>query len=128
MKDEELVKIALRARDNAYAPYSGFSVGAALLTEKGNVYSGCNVEAAAFGAGFCAECCAVGNAISSGDRNFSVIAVASSGDELCVPCGICRQMLFEFAPDLQVICADRHGNFKKYKLTDLLPHAFGKSW
>ena len=126
MTEQQLVKEALQMTERAYAPYSNFHVGAAILGRDGNVYTGCNVESAAFGAGICAERCAVGNAVSRGGTEFEAIAVASDGEELCVPCGVCRQLLYEFAPQMTVICADKTGRFEKYSLCDLLPHAFGK--
>lgn len=126
MTEKELVEYSLEMRKRAYAPYSKFYVGAALLSTDGKVYGGCNVENAAFGAGICAERNALSSAIADNSRYFSAIAVSGNGDEFCVPCGICRQMLYEFAPDIDVLCANSHGEYKKYKLNELLPLAFGK--
>ena len=91
------------AREQAYAPYSRFQVGAALLGRSGTVYTGCNVENASFPAGTCAERCAVGKAVSEGEKEFVAIAVIGDSEEPCAPCGICRQVLVEFNPDMKVI-------------------------
>ncbi len=125
MKEEELVQWAVEARTNAYAPYSGFAVGAALLAEDGRVFTGCNVENAAFGLTMCAERVAVFKAVSEGVREFEAIAIAC-GKVPCPPCGACRQVLYEFAPDLLVIMADAEGKeVQKAKLGELLPRGFG---
>ena len=125
MTDRQLADLALDARRNAYTPYSGFSVGAALLCADGTVFTGCNVENAAYGSTICAERTALVKAISEGQRKFTAIAIAGSGDDFCWPCGSCRQMLFEFAPDLRVLAVRRDGQFEVSSLNDLLPHAFG---
>jgi cytidine deaminase len=122
--DEQLVKIAMDMRDRAYAPYSGFAVGAALLCEDGSVYRGCNVENASYGATICAEQTAAVSAVADGNVEFVKIAVAGTGDEYCVPCGICRQFLREFTADLVFLCANSEGEFKQYSYEDLLPNAF----
>lgn len=125
MTHEELVRLAQEASRFAYAPYSGFRVGAALLCADGTVYTGCNVENAAFGAGLCAERVALGKAVGEGNQDFQVLAVASQGDAYCMPCGICRQMFWEFSKELLVLCANGNGAFVSYPLKELLPHAFG---
>lgn len=125
MTDRELVALALRSRENAYAPYSHFSVGAALLCEDGSVYTGCNVENAAYSCGVCAERTAAVKAVSEGKRAFAAIAVAGSSDAICTPCGLCRQFLYEFAPQMRVLCANAAGDYEAYTLSDLLPHGFG---
>ncbi len=125
MTHEALAHMAIEASSFAYAPYSNFPVGAALLCEDGSVYTGCNIENAAFGAGLCAERVALGKAVSEGKRKFQVLAVASQGESYCMPCGICRQMFWEFSPDLLVLCTKGDGTFIMYSLKDLLPHAFG---
>ena len=102
MNEKELYRIANDVKENAYAPYSGFRVGAALLTRSGKVYTGVNVENASFGATLCAERGAVAKAVSEGERKFRALAIASSVGE-AMPCGICRQVLMEFEPDLRVI-------------------------
>jgi len=123
MTDRELVKRALAARSGAYAPYSGFAVGAALLAADGTVYTGANIENASYGLSMCAERVALFKAVSEGRREFSVLAVAC-GDDHCRPCGACRQVLAEFAPDLRVLMADARGDFRETSLAELLPEAF----
>ncbi|MFZ5898166.1 MAG: cytidine deaminase [Bacillota bacterium] len=124
MNNEELVKAALQARTRAYAPYSGFRVGVALLTAGGRVFTGCNVENASYGLTMCAERVAVGKAVSDGEREFVAIAVAGNGQEKCLPCGACRQVLAEFAPDLAVIAANEYGGYTVKRLSELLPQSF----
>lgn len=118
----ELIMAAVNARENAYAPYSRFKVGAALLTADGKIYTGANFENASFGAGTCAERVALGSALASGERNF--VAVACVGEGRITPCGICRQALSEFG-DMTVICASPDGaDVREFMLSELLPHSF----
>lgn len=124
MTDEKLIKLAKEAMENAYAPYSGFKVGAALLGEDGRTFTGCNVENASYGASNCAERTAIFKAVSEGCRNFKKIAIVSSGNELTPPCGICRQVLFEFMPEGEVILLSEKHGMKKYSVSGLLPEAF----
>ena len=124
MEPEKLVEIALRARERAYAKYSGFRVGAALLTKSGRVFTGVNVENASYGLTVCAERVAVFKAISEGEREFVAIAIASDSSEKTVPCGACRQVLYEFSEDMDVIMANRNGDYETVKLKDLLPKGF----
>lgn len=124
MKDHELFELAVQARERAYAPYSHYAVGAALLTGDGKVYLGVNVENASFGATNCAERTAVFSAVADGVRDFAAIAVAGgrAGEEAsdCTPCGICRQVLCEFCPpDFKVILKDG-----AHRLDELLPMSF----
>lgn len=119
-----LIKRAENARGNAYAPYSGFKVGAALLASDGRVFTGCNAENASFGAGICAERAALFSAVSNGCRSFDAIAVTAGGETVC-PCGICRQALCEFSPEILVICA-ASDKYETYRLSELLPHSFDK--
>ena len=125
MTDEKLLELALDARKNAYVPYSGYAVGAALLAEDGRVFTGCNVENAAYGNTLCAERTALVKAVSEGRRAFTRLAVAGDSGDPCWPCGACRQMLREFGADLRVLCADRNGRFRAFALDELLPHGFG---
>ena len=125
MTDRELINKARDAAKNAYAPYSRFSVGAALECDDGTVYTGCNVENAALGCTICAERTAVCKAVSEGRRRFVRIAVYSGGNDYCVPCGTCRQVLHEFAPTIELLCARGNGSYVSYRLTELLPAAFG---
>ena len=125
MTDRDLVDRAIEMKARAYAPYSGFSVGAALLCEDGAVFTGCNVENAAYGCCICGEQTAIVKAVSEGRRNFRAIAIAGSSDGPCLPCGVCRQILSEFATDdLPVLCANATGDFQAYTLGELLAHAF----
>jgi len=121
--DLELLKIAQEAREHAYAPYSGFKVGAALMDRSGRVFSGCNVENASYGLTVCAERVAVFKAVSEGQSQFSRLLI-TGGEEIITPCGACRQVLAEFAPDLVVICASDSGMMVQYDLKELLPQAF----
>lgn len=123
--EAELVRRAVEARGRAYAPYSGFAVGAALLAQDGRIFSGCNVENASYGLTVCAERVALFKAVSEGAREFVALAVAC-GKGPCAPCGACRQVLYEFAPDLLVIMADGEGKtWRTARLPELLPHGFG---
>ena len=121
----ELVALAGEMRAKAYAPYSRFQVGAALECADGCVFTGCNIENAAYSPCICAERAAVCRAVCEGRTDFVRIAIISSGEGLCFPCGVCRQTLCEFNPSLTVLCADREGRYREFTLTELLPHAFG---
>ncbi|MBR1781318.1 MAG: cytidine deaminase [Oscillospiraceae bacterium] len=125
MTRENLIAQALQMREMAYAPYSRFRVGAALEAEDGTVYTGCNVENAAYGCCICAERTALVKAVSEGRRRFVRLAVAGDSADFCWPCGSCRQMLREFSPDLVVDVVNRAGEFSTVSLSDLLPHSFG---
>jgi cytidine deaminase len=120
---DHLLKQAIEARERAYAPYSRYKVGAALLTTDGKIYQGCNIENAAYGPSMCAERVAVFKAVSEGHQDFTAIAVATVNG--APPCGVCRQVLREFAPNLTVIIGDLEGNYQVLTLSDLLPHSFG---
>ena len=122
--DRQLVEAALEGSENAYIPYSNYRVGAALLTASGQVFTGCNVENAGYSPTICAERTAFVKAISEGHQQFATIAVVSRGAGS--PCGVCRQFMFEFTPDLKVILADLDGQVQLVTtLSDLLPHGFG---
>lgn len=119
----ELVHLARAARHNAYAPYSHYRVGAAVLTADGQVFTGCNVENAGFGLTVCAERVAVWSAVAAGHRKFTMLAVATSNGG--APCGACRQVLVEFAPDMMVLIADTERLCRQVTVRELLPHFFG---
>lgn len=122
---DQLLQMALAARRNAYAPYSKYQVGAALLASDGRIFNGCNVENASYGATICAERTALVKAVSEGARTFSACVVATA-DGQGSPCGICRQVLFEFAPALLIFTVDQHGQLiRSYTLRDLLLDGFG---
>jgi len=122
VEDKELIALATEARKQAYAPYSHYEVGAALWTASGQVYTGCNVENASYGLTICAERTAAVKAVSSGERDFVAIAVVTADGG--TPCGACRQVLAEFGPHMRVLVADAAGNYKTYRLDELLPDAF----
>ena len=125
MTDQELVELAFTMLDRSYAPYSNFPVGAALEGSNGVVYTGCNVENAAYGSCICAERTALVKAFSEGCRSFRRLAVVGNSADFCWPCGACRQMLYEFAPDLEILAANKDHQFVKYTLRQLLPCGFG---
>ncbi len=110
--------------ERAYAPYSSFQVGAALLASDGSITEGCNVENAAFPSGTCAERAALGAAVARGLRSFRTILIVTSAEEPTPPCGMCRQALIEFSPELEVVSVTRSGKEARWRLSDLLPHAF----
>ncbi len=131
MDRENLLKIALEARKFAYAPYSHFTVGAALLAKNGTVYSGCNIENAAYGPSNCAERTAFFKAISEGNRDFCAIAIVGGLEgkeamQYCPPCGVCRQVMAEFCSpeDFLIILGAKNQVIKEYKLKELLPVSF----
>lgn len=126
MTEQDLVQKARAMLDKSYAPYSHFCVGAALECEDGTVYTGCNVENAAYGSSICAERTALLKAVSEGKRSFRRIAIAGSGDGYCWPCGACRQMLSEFSPCLEILLPlGQSEDYVKSSLDLLLPHSFG---
>ncbi len=124
MTYEELIKKAIEAKQNAYAPYSKFPVGAALLTKEGKVYTGCNIECASYGATNCAERTAIFKAVSEGERNIEAIAVVSNIDDYTYPCGICRQVIMEFGDKIKIIAARSEHDYKVHVIDDLLPDSF----
>ena len=121
----ELIRSAMEARKKAYAPYSGYMVGAAVLTNELRIYTGCNIENAAYTPTVCAERTAVFKAVSEGHRKFKRIAIATAGEKMSGPCGVCRQVLHEFAPDLEIILINCKNETVEYTLPQLLPHSFG---
>ncbi|MCM1191102.1 MAG: cytidine deaminase [Butyrivibrio sp.] len=126
-----LVQAALEARENAYVPYSHYAVGAALLTQEGEIFSGCNIENASYGATNCAERTAFFRAVSQGKRGFLAIAVAGGMEgkepvDYAYPCGICRQVMREFCrDDFKIIVAKSVEDFQEYRLEEILPFGFG---
>ena len=128
MTRDELKAAAVAMLDRAYCPYSHFPVGAALECGDGTVFTGCNIENAAYGAAICAERTAVAKAVSEGHRDFVRIVIAGRSADFCVPCGTCRQVLREFAPDMEVICLNGAGEELCLTLEDLLPHSFGPEY
>jgi len=123
-KNWALVEAAKRARESALAPYSSFRVGAALETEDGKVYTGCNIESATYGQTMCAERVATWKAISEGARKFTSVAVVADTESLTPPCGACRQVLWEFCGDVPVILANLRGDVEVIQLSDLFPQPF----
>ncbi|MBQ2763746.1 MAG: cytidine deaminase [Firmicutes bacterium] len=125
MKERELIEAAIVAQKNAVAPFSGFSVGAALLCADGKVYPGCNIENSAYSPTLCAERTAFASAIADGQRDFCAIAVVGDGKDYCYPCGVCRQVMAEFCGDgFTVIAAKDKEDYRVHTLGELLPYAF----
>ena len=126
MTDRQLVSLAVDMQQRSYVPYSHFPVGAALLCCDGTVFTGCKVENAAYGSTICAERTALLKAVSEGHRDdWVTMAVAGRGEDFCWPCGSCRQMLYEFAPELRILAVRGDGTFEEGKLSELLPRGFG---
>jgi cytidine deaminase len=121
---EDLVQKAAQAKEKAYVPYSKFRVGAALLTEDGTVFTGCNIENASFGLSNCAERTAIFKAISEGFQKIKAIAISTDTEKITSPCGACRQVIMEFGDEIDVIMANVHGQYQVYKAKELLPLAF----
>jgi len=125
---DPLVEAALRARENAHAPFSKFKVGAAVEDDAGGIHTGCNVENATYGLTICAERVAVFKAISEGARGFRRVAVAADTNILTPPCGACRQILWEFCGDVELILANLQGKTETFRLKDLFPRPFDASF
>ena len=131
MTDRELIEKALKAREKSYCPYSNFAVGAAIETEDGLVFSGCNIENAAYGPSNCAERTAFFKAVSEGETGFIAIAIAGGAKdapelEYCPPCGVCRQVMREFCGDeFRIYLVRNYEEYKEYTLSELLPESFG---
>jgi len=121
---KELVAAALASRLAAYAPYSRIRVGAALLTRNGRIFTGANVENASYGLTLCAERVATVKAVTAGDREFAAVAVAWDREGFCYPCGACRQVLYEFGPEMRVLAVNNNGDYREEALATLLPLAF----
>jgi len=131
MNRSELVKLAIDARKFSYSPYSNFMVGAALLTKAGKIYTGCNIENAAYSPSNCAERTAFFKALSEGEKEFEAIAIVGGqkgkGLEICAPCGVCRQVMMEFCDyeTFEIILGKSEDDYLKYTLKELLPLGFG---
>jgi cytidine deaminase len=122
--EQELIDAATDVRERAFAPYSNFKVGAAVETENGDIYTGCNVESASYGLTVCAERVAIWKGISRGVTKFGRIAVVVDTEELTPPCGVCRQIIWEFCGDVPVILSNLHGKSETIQMSELLPRAF----
>ncbi len=123
-KDEKLVSAAAEVRLRAHAPYSNFMVGAAVEADDGTIYTGCNVESASYGLTVCAERVAIWKGISRGEKHFTKIAVVVDTEDLTPPCGVCRQIIWEFCGDVPVILANLEGKSETIMMSELLPRAF----
>lgn len=123
-KEQKLIDAATMARERAYAPYSNFQVGAAVESENGDIYIGCNVESASYGLTVCAERVAIWKGISCGEKRFSQIAVVVDTEDLTPPCGVCRQIIWEFCGDVPVILSNLAGKTETIMMSELLPRAF----
>ena len=121
---ESLIETAKEARLQSVAPFSDFKVGAALRTDSGKVYTGCNVESASYGLTVCAERVAIWKALSEGERHFTELAVVADTDTLTPPCGTCRQIIWEFARDAKIVFANLDGRNQVFNIRELLPDAF----
>ena len=121
---DSLIAAAREARRKSVAPFSNFQVGAAVKTESGKVYTGCNIESASYGLTVCAERVALWKALSEGERSFTAMAVVADTETLTPPCGTCRQIIWEFAPGAQIVFANLRGDIETFAMTDLLPRAF----
>lgn len=129
---QDLIRRAMKAREYSYSPYSNFSVGAAILSESGKIYTGCNIESASYTPTICAERVALFKAVSEGERKFKMLALVGGPkngekqtEEIVSPCGVCRQMLYEFGKDLKVVMADNEEKYEVRMLEELLPYGFG---
>jgi cytidine deaminase len=125
---DALLAAALAARENAFAPFSKFKVGAAVEDESGSIHTGCNVENATYGLTVCAERVAIFKAISEGARQFKRVAVAADTEALAPPCGACRQILWEFCGDVEIVLVNLRGKTESYRLKELFPKPFDVSY
>lgn len=122
--NEKLIEAAKKARENARAPFSHFKVGASLETKTGEIITGCNIENASYGLTMCAERVAIFKAISEGKKDFTRICVVADTDDLTPPCGACRQIIWEFCGDAEVLMANLQGKIETFQMRELLPRAF----
>ena len=121
---QKLINKAEEARLSAYAPYSKFTVGSAIMTKEGAIFTGCNIENASLGLSICAERVAIYKAVSSGYKSFKALAIIGDTEEPCTPCGACRQVMLEFSPDMEVIMTNLNQKIKITKAKELLPDIF----
>ena len=121
---ELLIESAKKVREKAYAPFSNFRVGAAVRTKEGKIYTGCNVESASYGLTVCAERIAIWKAVSEGEREFTDVAVVADTEELTPPCGVCRQIIWEFCGDIPVTFSNLKGKTETVMMKEILPRAF----
>lgn len=127
MEVKNLIKTAMNYREKAYSPYSKFKVGAAVIGEDGKVYGGCNIENASYGGTNCAERTAIFKAVSEGNKKMKALAIVGDLNNYTLPCGICRQVISEFADkNLEIYCAKNENDYKKFTIEELLPEAFTK--
>lgn len=127
MKDyNTLIHKAIESKKYAYVPYSNFRVGSATLTDKGNIYSGCNIENASYGATNCAERTAIFKGVSIGDSNIIALAIATDKEGFITPCGICRQVIREFGDDVEIILINKNGQTQYTNIEELFPKSFSK--
>jgi len=124
ISEQKLIQQANQAKNMAFAPISGFKVGAALVTSQGKIYLGCNIENISLSLSICAERVAFLKALSEGEREFTTLSLVSDSDKIITPCGACRQLIWEFAPDLTIIMGDSKGAIQCVKIAELLPQAF----
>ncbi len=124
MTNKELIMLAKEARKSSYSPYSGYSVGSAIELSDGSVITGCNVENISYGLTNCAERTAIFKAVSGGRKDFVKIAIIGDEKDICYPCGACRQVIMEFAPNAIIICAKNENEFEEHKISELLPYSF----
>lgn len=129
---QDLIKRAMKAREYSYSPYSNFSVGAAILAESGNIYTGCNIESVSYTPTICAERVALFKAVSEGEREFKMLALIGGPkngekktEQIVSPCGVCRQMLYEFGRDMKIVMADSVERYEVRTIEELLPYGFG---
>jgi cytidine deaminase len=121
---ESLIEQTIKAFEMAYAPFSKFCVGATVVTKSGKVYTGCNIESASYGLTVCAERVAIWKAVSEGEREFAMVCVVADTEELTPPCGVCRQIIWEFCEDIPIVFANLKGKYEVLQMKDLLPRAF----
>lgn len=121
---QKLVEAAINVREKAHAPFSNFKVGAAILTNSGEIFTGCNVENASYGLTMCAERVAIFKAISEGENEFEKIVVVADTDELTPPCGACRQIIWEFCGDVEIVLTNLNGKTETIRMSELFPKAF----